>query len=297
MELYIIIAIISYLGLSLNGVIDKFLLKAGIPEPDVFAFYIGVLGGLTIVLIPFGFAVPNMSIFALAMVSGIAFVYALVAMFESLKRADSSIVLPALGAIIPVGTLVMSFFFIEDQLNLSEVLGLAFLVSGSLLIARATSKKTGKTNWMYWAVLAGSLFALSFSSSKLGYLDQSFISGLIWIRLGGVAGAVSLLFSPLIRKKIFQVSELASKPTGILFFAGQTIGAGASILQNYAVSLGSVVLVNALQGTQFGFLILLTWVMYRWFPKILKENFSKVIVIKKIIAIVLISAGLIFIAR
>jgi|SRR3989338_355816 len=297
MELYIIIAIISYLGFALNGVIDKFLLKAGIPEPDVFAFYIGVLGGLTIVLIPFGFAVPNMSILALAMVSGIAFVYALVAMFQSLKLADSSIALPAIAAIVPVATMIMSFFWIDDSLNLSEVLGVTFLVAGSILISRASPVKEKKTNWLYWSFLAGIFFALSFTVAKLVYLDQQFISGLIWVRVGGVAGAITLLFSPLARQRIVSISKAASKPTGLLFFAGQAIGAGASILQNYAVSLGSVVIVNALQGTQLGFLILLTWALYRWFPRVLKEDFTKVIVIKKIIAIVLISAGLIFIAR
>ena len=297
MDLFIIIAIIAYLAFAGNGVIDKFLLKSGIPEPAVYAFYIGILGGLVVLLIPFGFALPGAAIVILAFISGIAFVYALVAMFESLKLADASLVLPGIGAMVPAVTLILSFFWVGERLNFSEILGLVFLIIGSIVIASASGEKIKRGLWLKWAIVAGVFFALSFTLSKIVYIDQNFVSGLIWIRLGSIAGALTLLFSPAVREKIFQISKTATKPTGALFLAGQALGAGAGILQSYAVSLGSVTLVNGLQGTQFGFLILLTWILYKWFPKVLKEDFSRVTVIKKIFAVVLISVGLVFIAR
>ncbi|MEA3343503.1 MAG: hypothetical protein U9Q92_05015, partial [archaeon] len=56
-----------------------------------------------------------------------------------------------------------------------------------------------------------------------------------------------------------------------------------------AISLGSVSLINAAQGTQYLFLFLLALICTRFFPKLFKEELNKEIIAKKAIAILLIS--------
>ena len=80
-----------------------------------------------------------------------------------------------------------------------------------------------------------------------------------------------------------------------MFFSNQGIAAIGFLLQNYAIFLGSVAIVNALQGVQFAFLLVLGGLISVFFPKLLKENVSKMVIIQKILAIVLISLGLYFI--
>ena len=67
-------------------------------------------------------------------------------------------------------------------------------------------------------------------------------------------------------------------------------------MQNYAIALGSVVLVNALQGVQYAFLMVLGGLITVFYPKIIKEKINNVIILQKIVAITLISFGLYFIA-
>ena len=55
----------------------------------------------------------------------------------------------------------------------------------------------------------------------------------------------------------------------------------------------SVTIVNAMQGTQYAFLLILTLFLSRYFPSVLKEKASGPILLQKILAIVLISCGLI----
>lgn len=77
----------------------------------------------------------------------------------------------------------------------------------------------------------------------------------------------------------------------VVFVANKALAAVAFILLNYAISLGSVTVVNALQGTQYVFLLLLAaTVSVRW-PKLFREELSRVAVWQKVGGIVLVSLG------
>ena len=295
MEAFILIAIIAYLLFAINGVIDKFLLRKDIPEPATFAFYVGILSGLAILLAPFGMTLPSFKVTLVALISGALFVYALVTLYKSLKHADASLVFPSVGAMVPVVTLLTSAVIIGEALTTRSVWGIIFLALGSLLLGLAYGKAT-KNKWIGYSVLAAILFAFSFTLAKYVYLTEPFISGLIWTRIGSVTGALTLLLIPGVFAKITNTTNKISQPKGALFMSGQVIGAGAGILQNYAVALGSVTIVNALQGTQFALLFLLTWALSVWFPKVLKEDISATSLLKKIAAIVVVLIGLILVA-
>ena len=293
---YVVFAVIAYLAFAVNSVIDKFLLQKSVKEPGTYAFYIGLLSGLSILLFPFGLFLPSAKILALAIISGALFVYAMVALFSALKLEDVSRVLPTIGAFVPLVTLFMSFIIVGERLNAREIWGLAVLVSGTLLISWPEERRRSGKHWLRYALIAGLLFALSFTLAKAVYIEQPFISGLIWTRLGMVAAAFSLLLVRSVRKDIFSSAMAAHKGSKALFFAGQVLAAAGGILQNYSVSLGSVTIVNALQGTQFAFLFILTWSVSSRYPKILEEDFSKPALIVKLASLVLISGGLLLIA-
>jgi len=70
------------------------------------------------------------------------------------------------------------------------------------------------------------------------------------------------------------------------------VGAGAFILQNWAIALAGLAylsIINALQGVQYVFLFILTGL-------ILKEGLSKKVILQKFFAIILIGIGLVFLA-
>ncbi|PLX26088.1 hypothetical protein C0580_00645, partial [Candidatus Parcubacteria bacterium] len=81
-----------------------------------------------------------------------------------------------------------------------------------------------------------------------------------------------------------------------VFLATQGLGATGSMLQNYAVSLGSVALVTSLQGLQYAFLLILTLLGTILLPKIIKEKITIKILTRKFVAIILIGIGLYFLA-
>ncbi|MCL5435636.1 MAG: EamA family transporter [Patescibacteria group bacterium] len=293
---YVIFAIVAYLAFAVNSVIDKFLLKRSVKKPGTYAFYIGLLSGLSLLLFPFGLAMPSLKVLGLALLSGALFVYAMVWLFSALKREDVSRVLPAIGALVPVVTFAASFIIVGERLAAREVWGLLVLVIGTLLISWPEERRLSSRQWLKFAALSAVGFALSFTLAKAVYLEQSFVSGLIWTRLGMVAAALSLLLSSAVRKDILASAKASQGGSRLVFVLGQLLAAAGGILQNYSVSLGSVTIVNALQGTQFAFLFILTWSVSSAYPKILDEDFSRAAVTIKLVSLIFISAGLLLIA-
>ena len=81
--------------------------------------------------------------------------------------------------------------------------------------------------------------------------------------------------------------------TGFLFIFGQTSGALSFILVNYTIAVSaSVALVNALQGLQYIFLLIIVFSLSWRFPNLLEEKITPSVLIKKIIATALIIGGL-----
>ena len=78
---------------------------------------------------------------------------------------------------------------------------------------------------------------------------------------------------------------------------GAKITAGfGSLFVSLAVALGSASLVNALQGAQYVFLFLMTILLARKWPEILREKITGAIIAQKFAAIALICVGLALIA-
>lgn len=289
---WIIIVLAGHLLNALAFLMDKFLLAKKIPSPFVYAFFIGALGILALVLIPFGVEVPLSAEMARALVAGATFVLALVFFFAGLKENEASRVVPLTGGFVPAFTFVLAYIFLGERLGQMEIMAFAALVVGGVLIT-FEKRGRGSAKGYGYAVIAAFVFAASFVITKQVYLEQSFVSGFVWSRVGGFFMALSFLLIPSARYGILhQPKQKGGGKTAALFLTGQVAGALGFVLVNYAISLASVSLVNAMQGAQYAFLLILVAILSYWRPKVLSEKLSGRVLAQKIIAIVLISAGI-----
>lgn len=277
---------------ALAFLMDKFLLTKKIPSPFVYAFFIGLLGILGLVLIPFGFSVPAGVEIARALIAGATFVLALVFFFVGLKENEASRVVPLTGGFVPAFTFVLAYFFLAERLGMTEILAFATLVVGGVLITIERKGHGSKKGYIY-AVIAALVFAISFVITKQVYINLEFINGFVWSRIGGFLMALSFLLIPSARHGIFnQPKQKNQGSTAALFFTGQIAGALGFVLVNYAISLASVSLVNAMQGVQYAFLMIMIILLAKKFPKIMSEKLTGAVLAQKIFAIILISIGI-----
>ena len=150
---------------------------------------------------------------------------------------------------------------------------------------------------MRWGIIAGLFFAISHVAVKYSYDAYGFFNGFVWTKLPiGIFGAM-LLLSPTVRaifnKKTKTTSEKAvSRKRSALIAVNISLGVAGSILLQYAMALGSVSLVNALAGVQYAMLIVVVALMSKFFPKIIKESFTRKEIIQKAVAVFIISIGL-----
>lgn len=295
---WLAVAVLAYFIFAVVFLVDKYLLVGSIKNPKLYTFYTGFLRVLIVFLIPFiDFKVPSISQVILSFLAGAVFVLGLYWFYKGLQLFEPSRVVPAIGGAIPVFTFSLVFLIslgkeIPAPLDL---LALLILVCGSVLISYEKAKKVSFES-LRISLTAAFLFALFFVFAKYVYLAQPFLQGFIWISLGGFLTALLFLLLKEVRDNLFEVKLKMPKKTMTAFLSNQAAGALANILQNWAVALAPlayVAVVNALQSTQYVFLLGLAVLLSVKFPQILKEEISREVIFQKIIAILLIGGGLV----
>jgi len=295
---WLFITIGAYLLFALANVGDKLMITKYKTEPIVYAFYVGFLGIGSLVLIPFGVVNPGLMQLFWSLVGGFSFVFALYAMYKAISHGETSTAITILGGTAPIFTFVMAFLFLHERLSWNQLIAFGFLVTAIIVISWQTKKDPEDISkpLIKWAIIAGFVFAISFVSAKYIYSVQDFISGFFWIRIGGFITAIVIYLSAHHRKLIIKDFKRPKKTNKAkLLFIIQVLGGAGVVGQNYAFSLASATLINALQAVQYAFIFVLVRFLGKSHPEI-KEKFSHKIVVRKTIAIVLIAIGLYFLA-
>jgi len=290
---WLIIIISAYFLFALVSLGDKYLLK-GPPNPKIYAFYVGVLGILALLLAPFvGFSIPGILGILFCLLAGTMYVFAILGVYEGLEKFEASRIIPAIGGFTPLFIFGLIYLFSggKEILGLKEIIAFILLILGSVFVTWNPLKKFSFKSLQISAVTAF-LFALSFILTKYVYLILPFWTGFIWIRISAFLIALFFIFFKEVRKEIFSKKSSFNKKTSAFFLFNQGVGAGAFILQNWAIALAGLAylsIISALQGVQYVFLFILTML-------ILKEGLSKKVILQKFFAIIIIGLGLAFLA-
>ena len=297
---WLIIAIIAHFVLALVFVIDKYLLSHTHLKPASYAFYVGAFGGLAVLLIPFGFSIFPINHIMISLLAGTVFILAVFFFYKSIQLGEVSRIAPIIGGMVPIFTFILTYFILNERLTVNQLMAFSLLVLGGVIMAwpRKQARMISGLNKiplikrLPLAILASFLFAGSYVLTKLIFTQHPFLDGFIWMRLGGVLGALLLFLLPVTRRVILETSKEIKLKTGQLAVFNKIMSGLAFILLNYAIFLGSVTLINALQGVQYIFLLVLTLFLSKKFPQIMEEQINKTAVLQKITAILFIIFGL-----
>ena len=298
--LWLLFAISSYFLYAIAALIDRHLLKSSIPSPNVYCFYVGILGILALFLIPLGFSIPHPFLILISLLAGAVSIFSLWRFYIALKQFDASVVLPAIGGIMPVVTFFAVYFIFQERemIAIEKVAAFICLILGSILISME-EKKSITLKSLQHSFLIAILFSAALVLSKYIYSKEMFWSGFIWMRIGAAGTALLFLFSKEVREEIFRKKASFKKKTMGLFLSNQTLAAAAFILQNWAIALVPFIylaVINALEGTKYLFLLIIVAVLSIKYKNILKGEISKENLIQKAVAVLLISVGLAILA-
>ncbi|MFC1756714.1 EamA family transporter [Patescibacteria group bacterium] len=286
---WLFFAILSYFLTAIVVVVDKFLVSNKTRSPLVYTFFIGILNSVAFLIWPFDFSFLSFKTTLVALLSGVSFFIAIFFLYSSMMKGAISRAASMIGGISPIIILFLSYLFFDEKLPVFWFVAFAFLILGSFLLSAGKGK-----SFSAYVFVSAIFFALNYFFLKMVYFDSSFLNGFVWTRIGMILPALLLLFSNSFRKKLKGNKLRNSKKLFLFFVANKTLGAGSFFLLNYSIKLGSVSIVNALQGVQYGVVFIIVSLVSFFFPNVIKESLAPKTIIKKILGIVLISAGIIF---
>lgn len=293
--LYIVVA--AHFLNAIVFVFDKYILSHTKLKPILYAFYVGVFGLLAFVLVPWGFYLVPLNQVLISLLAGALFIYAILFFYKSVQAGEISRITPVIGGAIPIFTLILTYLILPTRLTTDQLSAFALLVIGGVIIVWPRKKKNNQeaiivslASRMPVALLSSFLFAGSFVLTKYIFNLQPFVNAFLWTRIGGFIAALSLL--PWVGLIVFSRQGIPQWRTLGLAGISKFFSVSAFLLLNYAIFLGNVTLVNAMQGVQYFFLLLIAIFLSHKFPKVLKEQVTREIILQKIIAIIFIILGI-----
>ncbi len=295
------IVIISQFANAFSLFLDKFILTKKFRHPAVLTFYTALASLIGIVFIfgDFNFN-PGLKVVTWSLISGALFTLALHFLYMGMKTGEATHISPLSGSVIPVFTGIFSYFVFHEVLTWMQLVAVGLLVLGAFIISFEKSRKhNGWHIGMLYAVIAGMLFALSYSLIRGVYLEASFATGFVWARFGTAGAALCFLLHPAVRKEIFhpKKTKKGEKSNWSILIVNKGLAAVYFIGMNFAISLASATLVNAMAGLQYVLLFLITAGSTWLFPKFEKEDFTRREVFMQISALILIGIGLGFLIK
>ena len=298
--MWLLIALVGHLMNAFVFLTDKAFVEKIFPSPKALAFIAGASGIFTFVLFPwFLKSGPPDAVYA-SFFSGAVTICALVLFFTAIGRDEVSRVVPAVGSLTPLWTFVLSYFFLGERIEGHILIAFLLLALGGVVIAfRSFSSVFRRKDFslFFLELSVGFLFAVGFVAQKYGFTFMDDFSSFLWARAGGVAAALPLLFSPAVRERLhFTEIRGSGAKKGLLYVISRIFAGISPLVITLAISFGSVTLVNALQGVQYVFLYVLAIFFSRRYPDIFKEEVGRGIVLQKSFALILIGAGLFFVA-
>lgn len=299
---WIFLALLAHGGNAAVFVVDKSLLgsKSEISSPLKYAFYSALLAGAAIVILPFSYAPLTSFVLNWSVVAGLFHIVALWLFFRALKSGEASRVVPVAGSAVPLFTFVFALLFLGETLGGSHVLAvLLLIIGGALLSVKIVGGGGLPFRVIAGAIISGIFFAGYFATMKFIYSNTDFfLATFVYSRVIESLLALVVLYPFVLAGKNREKKVVRGEKRGLViggvFIGNKVLAAGSFMLLNYAISVGSVSVVNALQGMQYLLLLLLTMTVSAWWPKLFKEEAGRVVMGQKIAGIIFMGAGLVF---
>jgi drug/metabolite transporter (DMT)-like permease len=289
---WLVFVVIGHFFWASNAVISKVLITKYVNNIFVYAIFIGLVSFLPVLAVPFKpIALPDFSLLLIALITGMFYVYALIPYLKALSIEEVSRVMP-IWRFTPLFVLILSILFLDEQLTDYELMAFFVLFLGGLLISIHKTKDTFKVSKAFYLMLLTCLlFAIYSILAKFVYHHLPFYDGFILIRIGSVFAALVLLSVSAYRSqfvKTFVQLPIQIKRVAFLYGIFNVLG---HVFLNLALFMAPVSLVSASSGINSVLVLLIALLLSHKYPHILKEDFTKMVLLQKSVAIFLIIIG------
>ena len=285
------IAVLAHALLGFSLVWDKILL--GQPKlGDVvnYVFWLGAMSVLGLCLIPFGFRAPTLGLATLAISAGIVHLAANYFYYATLKAGEASQTLAIMGGFSPLATFLIGLVLLRRPFGGFGGWGFALMVAGGFLMF--ISEPINIKRVLMLTLLAATTFGFTNVLQKMAFDEANFVTAYVLFTVGTFIGALLLLVRPTWRERIFRHSEEVSPRNRFFYFLNRFLNGVGSFLIFLAISRAHPAIVSAISGLRYVIIFAGAYVVTKFHPQWLKEDFRGWTLIAKSVATALIVLGL-----
>jgi uncharacterized membrane protein len=288
----IFIAIIAHGLIGISLVWDKVLLR----QPETknlvsYVFWLGALSVFGLLLIPFGFRMPELWVAVVAFAAGALQLVAVYFYYAALKGGEASQTLAIMGGFSPVATALIGIPFLHQGLGGDKLTGFILMVAGGFVMF--FSERINVRSVLPQILLASGSFGLVNVLEKLVFERTNFVSGYVFLTVGTFVGTLFLLTRASWRKQISESSGGAEPSSRFWYMVNRLMAGVGSFLIYYAISLENPAVVDAITAVRYVIIFLGAYLVTKLKPRWLEEDFAGVVLIGKTVATLLVVAGLV----
>lgn len=264
------IAFIAQLLLGAAAVFDKILLGRKRFDPLTYAFWIGILGFLSLFFVFFGFEPISLIGFISAAVGGVVFILAVYFSLVALNKGDAVSILILVGTLSPIFTLILSFAILPYKISSGELIGFLILLAGALILFISSEKDKFTFKIFGAAILSAFLFAISNVFSKVAFDESSFATVFIIAKLSGAFFAILFLLFKKTKENILSSHRRSTAKYNLAYFLNRAVAGIGSVLIYVAISKGHPALADATQGLRYSVIFIMSWLFLKERPGIFR---------------------------
>lgn len=295
---WFLLAFIAMVLFGTTNFIDRFLVEKRIKDP----FFVSIIGGIlapligVIVFVMRGFPILPARDVGILVLGGLLAEVALVPWYKAIKIDDTSRVVPYFQ-FIPVIILGMSYLLLGERLTMNQLIGFALIIVGGLSLAiEHPSREFFRIRKSFWYIIVSiMLWAPMVVLFKMIAVEQNFWDSIAYNSIGIGLGAIVLQIYAKTRT-VAKIRAMSFGTWGVVI-ANELLYLLARVLQFYAVLIGPTALVSVVGGVQPLFALVVGLALSIWFPDIIKEDIKKKTIAYKLVAIVVMFIGIVFINR
>jgi len=278
--------------------IDKYLVTRRINNPLAMQLYTSIVSFCVGILawIAFGFPFLGGPNIFLGLGVGLLFSLAGIIYYYVISRKDVSDMTFLFG-VTPVFTFFSAFLILGETFSLSQFFGFCLVLSAAIMVS--LRKNAGIPLFSSTAALilaVDVLSALAAAATKFSINSNSFVNFIILEGWGlGFGGILIYIFSSRVRDAFWENFKTASKKVFGIIGLNETLTVFEKWVSFFALSIGPVALVSVVGGIRIFSAIAIGYLLTILAPSVIREDISKGLLARKIIAAAILIVGLYFI--
>jgi len=294
---WLLFAVLGPLSWAISTHIDKYLVDKYFHDSDtaVLMIFTAVVGVLALPVIWFfepdvlSLPLPAMAVMTL---SGILYMGAMLFYLRAIQSEEASAVAP-LFQLSTIFTLLLAYVFLNERLGWPQLGGIALIVAGAIGVSMDGSafRRQFKMRLLYLMTAATFIVALSSVLFKYFAVEDTFWGTTFWTFVGEGLFGVSIILIPAYSRQFVRLFKRSPGAIVGINAANELINLGGGLGVRFASLLAPVALVSAVSSTTTLFVFGVGVFLTAFFPKFGREDLSIGNLVRKGIAAVLVTAG------